>query len=367
MSNSLVIENICKEFGTGAGVTQVVKNINLTIPEGKMVCFLGPSGCGKTTLLRMIAGLEIPTSGRMRMADRDLTDVPACERDFGMVFQSLALFPHMTVAANIAYPLKLRGVDKAGQAKRVSELLQLIQLQHMTNRPVAQLSGGQRQRVAIARALASAPKLLLLDEPLSALDAKLREAMQVEIRQLQQRLGITAIMVTHDQREAMTMADVIVVMEHGRIAQIGTPLEVYRNPVNEFVADFIGLGNILEAQPSGLNCVQLAGGQQIQIQSTDKPTRSFALGQEIRLLIRPEDVCLQMDQENRATENCIAGEVSFIRDVGSSLEATINCSGFELTIAASPRDVPGLMLGMSVVARLPPQSCKLIDATPRLQ
>lgn len=365
MSNSLVIENICKQFGAGPGATQVVKNINLTIPEGKMVCFLGPSGCGKTTLLRMIAGLEIPTSGRMSMAGRDLTPVPASQRDFGMVFQSLALFPHMTVAANIAYPLKLRGVDKAAQAKRVDELLQLIQLQHMTNRPVAQLSGGQRQRVAIARALASAPKLLLLDEPLSALDAKLREAMQVEIRQLQQRLGITAIMVTHDQREAMTMADVIVVMEHGRIAQIGTPLEVYRDPVNEFVADFIGLGNILPALPSGPNSVQLAGGQRIQVEASDKPARQFPAGQEIRLLIRPEDVCLQMDQKNHAAENCIPGEVAFIRDVGSSLEATINCSGFELTIAASPRDVPGLKLGMPVMARLPPHSCKLIDASPR--
>lgn len=367
MSNTLIIEKICKQFGVGSSATQVVKDINLTIPEGKMVCFLGPSGCGKTTLLRMIAGLETPTSGNMRMAGQDLTDVPACERDFGMVFQSLALFPHMTVSSNIAYPLKLRGMDKAAQAKRVSELLNLIQLQHMTNRPVAQLSGGQRQRVAIARALASAPRLLLLDEPLSALDAKLREAMQVEIRQLQQRLGITAIMVTHDQREAMTMADVIVVMEHGRIAQVGTPLEVYRDPVNEFVADFIGLGNILQAQPAGQNTIQLAGGKQIQVQSSGKLTRSLTSGQEIRLLIRPEDVCLQMDQSSHAGENCIPGQVTFIRDVGSSLEATINCSGFELTIAASPRDVPGLAIGMTVVARLPPHSCKLIDASPRLQ
>jgi len=366
MSNQLVIENVNKQFGA----VQVVKHVNLSIPEGKLVCFLGPSGCGKTTLLRMIAGLETPTSGRLTMAGKDLTNVPACERDFGMVFQSLALFPHMSVAGNIAYPLRLRKVDKQSQAKRVDELLQLIQLPHMANRPVAQLSGGQRQRVAIARALASAPKLLLLDEPLSALDAKLREAMQVEIRLLQQRLGITTIMVTHDQREAMTMADVIVVMEQGWIAQIGSPLEVYRDPVNEFVADFIGLGNILPAVPNGDRRVRLAGGQQIDISGS----RKISDGQEIRLLIRPEDVCLKISEAaghkdlqssiRNDNNNCVSGQVSFIRDVGSSLEATIDCSGFSLTVATSPREVPGLAIGSQVLATLPPHACKLIDASP---
>jgi putative spermidine/putrescine transport system ATP-binding protein len=363
MSNQLIIENVNKHFGA----VHVVKHVNLSIPEGKLVCFLGPSGCGKTTLLRMIAGLETPTSGRLSMDGKDLTQVPACERDFGMVFQSLALFPHMTVAGNIAYPLRLRKAGKQSQKQRVDELLQLIQLPHMADRPVAQLSGGQRQRVAIARALASAPKLLLLDEPLSALDAKLREAMQVEIRLLQQRLGITTIMVTHDQREAMTMADVIVVMEQGQIAQIGSPLEVYRDPVNEFVADFIGLGNILPAVPSGEQCVRLAGGQLIDIGGP----RKASAGQDIRLLIRPEDVCLKISEPQAHKDlhasirnNCVSGQVSFIRDVGSSLEATIDCAGFALTVATSPREVPGLAIGSSVLATLPPHACKLIDASP---
>ncbi|MGN6578554.1 MAG: ABC transporter ATP-binding protein, partial [Bordetella sp.] len=198
----LILQDVTKRFNEACAVDRV----NLSIPDGKLVCFLGPSGCGKTTLMRMIAGLETPTSGSMTLAGEDLLRVPANRRNFGMVFQSLALFPHMTVAQNIAYPLKLRKIDAAARTRRVAELLDMIQLPHMADRLVTQLSGGQRQRVAIARAIAASPRLLLLDEPLSALDAKLREAMQVEIRLLQQRLGITTIMVTHDQREAMTMA-----------------------------------------------------------------------------------------------------------------------------------------------------------------
>ncbi|WP_297839252.1 ABC transporter ATP-binding protein, partial [Pseudomonas sp.] len=222
----LILENVEKYYGSACAVTDV----NLHLPEGKLVCFLGPSGCGKTTLLRMIAGLETLTSGEIRLDGEDVSHTPAHQRNFGMVFQSLALFPHMTVGENIAYPLKLRGVSKADQNARVKELLELIQLQAMIDRPVAKLSGGQRQRVAIARAIASHPKLLLLDEPLSALDAKLRESMQVEIRQLQQRLNITTILVTHDQREAMTMADIVVVLGQNRVQQVGTPIEIYRNP-----------------------------------------------------------------------------------------------------------------------------------------
>ena len=275
-----------------------------------------------------------------------------------MVFQSLALFPHMTVAQNIAYPLRLRKTAKAAQSQRVTELLELIQLPHMANRPVTQLSGGQRQRVAIARAIASSPKLLLLDEPLSALDAKLREAMQVEIRLLQQRLGITTIMVTHDQREAMTMADEIVVMEKGRIAQVGKPLDIYRDPVNEFVADFIGLGNILPVTYDGQGGVNLPGGQQILVSQSARVPESAS---DIRLLIRPEDVCVRTAPAD-AGQNRLSGTVTFIRDVGASLEATIDCAGFTLTAATTPRETPGLVLGMPVFAELPPHACKLIAA-----
>jgi putative spermidine/putrescine transport system ATP-binding protein len=350
----LTLQAVTKRFNAA----YAVDSVDLSVPDGKLVCFLGPSGCGKTTLLRMIAGLETPSSGRIDFAGRDITHLPANQRDFGMVFQSLALFPHMTVAQNVAYPLKLRKTAKDVQARRVAELLELIQLPHMANRPVTQLSGGQRQRVAIARAIASQPKLLLLDEPLSALDAKLREAMQVEIRLLQQRLGITTIMVTHDQREAMTMADEIVVMEKGRIAQVGKPLDIYRDPVSEFVADFIGLGNILPVTYDGAGGVNLPGGRRIAV---EQPARVPASSSDIRLLIRPEDVCVK-SASDAAGQNRLAGTVTFIRDVGASLEATIDCAGFTLTAATTPRETPGLTLGMPVLAELPPHACKLIAA-----
>ena len=358
--NLLSLQAVTKRFHN----TFAVDHVDLSVADGKLVCFLGPSGCGKTTLLRMIAGLETPTSGAVMFANRDLTHVPANRRDFGMVFQSLALFPHMTVAENVAYPLRLRGVERGAQKTRVAELLEMIQLPHMTNRPVTQLSGGQRQRVAIARAIASAPRLLLLDEPLSALDAKLREAMQVEIRLLQQRLGITTIMVTHDQREAMTMADEIVVMEKGRIAQIGKPLDIYRDPVNEFVADFIGLGNILPVTLDGPDRIALPGGRTIAVNAASRaagmPGAAGAAG-EIRLLIRPEDVCVR-PAASTAGPNVLAGKVSFVRDVGASIEATIDCDGFTLTAATTPRETPDIAVGMPVLAELPPHACRLIAA-----
>ncbi|WP_321896458.1 ABC transporter ATP-binding protein [Paraburkholderia heleia] len=338
--------------------TFALDHVDLDVPDGKLVCFLGPSGCGKTTLLRIIAGLETPTSGSVMFAGRDLTHVPANRRDFGMVFQSLALFPHMTVAANVAYALRLRGVDKSAQAKRVAELLELIQLPHMANRPVTQLSGGQRQRVAIARAIASSPKLLLLDEPLSALDAKLREAMQVEIRLLQQRLGITTIMVTHDQREAMTMADEIVVMQKGRIAQVGRPLDIYRDPVNEFVADFIGLGNILPVTLADDAGIALPGGQRIAVNAAMRAPHCTG---DIRLLIRPEDVCVRPATANPGP-NAVAGTVTFVRDVGTQIEATIDCDGFTLTAATTPRETPDLEVGRPVLAEMPAHACRLIPA-----
>ncbi|RQS18602.1 ABC transporter ATP-binding protein [Burkholderia sp. Bp8992] len=348
----LILQNVTKRFHQA----YAVDHVDLSVPDGKLVCFLGPSGCGKTTLMRIIAGLETPTSGTLTFAGRDLTHVPANRRDFGMVFQSLALFPHMTVAQNIAYPLRLRKTAKAAQARRVAELLELIQLPHMADRLVTQLSGGQRQRVAIARAIASSPRLLLLDEPLSALDAKLREAMQVEIRLLQQRLGITTIMVTHDQREAMTMADEIVVMEKGRIQQVGRPLDIYRDPVNEFVADFIGLGNILPVACDGDDAIVLPGGQRLAIRPAPRTADA------VRLLIRPEDVCVRTAPAQQPGPNTLAGTITFVRDVGASIEATIDCRGFTLTAATTPRETPDLQVGMPVLAELPAHACKLIAA-----
>ena len=253
--SGLVLEGITKHFGSFTAVDDV----SLAVPHGTFVCLLGPSGCGKTTLLRMIAGLENPSAGRILLDGADMTEVPTHKRDFGMVFQSLALFPHLNVADNVAYALRIRGVGAQERRRRIDELLSLVDLSGYAQRPVSKHTGRQRQRVAIFRALAVSPKLFLLDEPLSALDAKLREAMQVELRQLQQRLGITTIVVTHDQREAMTMADLVVVMGEGRIRQAAPPIEVYRRPADSFVADFIGSTNLLDVVRNGQGSAMGAG------------------------------------------------------------------------------------------------------------
>jgi putative spermidine/putrescine transport system ATP-binding protein len=239
----LQLEGLCKSYGTQA----VVDNVTLTVPHGQFVCFLGPSGCGKTTLLRMIAGLEQPTAGRILLNEADITTRPVQQRNFAMVFQALALFSFLNVEENIGYSLRVRGVARRERQSRVRELLELIKLPDIGPRHINQLSGGQRQRVAIARALAQEPMLFLLDEPLSALDAKLRDHMQVELRQLQQKLKITTILVTHDQREAMTLADAIVVIADGAVQQVGPPTDIYRRPANRFVAGFIGQSNLLDA------------------------------------------------------------------------------------------------------------------------
>lgn len=237
----LNIQNVMKNYGT----VKALDNVSLNIPHGSLVCFLGPSGCGKTTLLRSVAGLEDINSGSIMLGEADLSHTPARSRNFGVVFQSYSLFPHMTAARNIAYGLECRRWSKAQIATRVGEMLDLVHLADQADKLPAQMSGGQQQRIAIARALAPNPSLLLLDEPLSALDAKVREELRNEIRALQKRVGITTIMVTHDQEEALAMADVIVVMKDGHIEQTGTPQTLYQQPVTSFVADFIGRMNIL--------------------------------------------------------------------------------------------------------------------------
>lgn len=238
----LELEGVAKRF---EGVF-ALENISLSVESPEFVCLLGPSGCGKTTLLRLIAGLTTLDEGRILLDGADLSAVPARERGFGIVFQAYSLFPNMTVAANVGYGLRIRGVAPAKIATRVAELLELIQLPHLAERYPWQLSGGQQQRVALARAVAVEPKLLLLDEPLSALDAKVRVELRAEIRALQRRLGILTIMVTHDQEEAMSLADRIVCMQKGRIAQVGTAQELYHHPASHFVADFMGVSNLID-------------------------------------------------------------------------------------------------------------------------
>ena len=335
------LEGLTKTFGRIVAVDEVT----LEFPEGRFVCLLGPSGCGKTTLLRLIAGLETPDRGHVYLDGEDLIPVPPHKRNFGMVFQSLALFPHLTVGENIAYPLRIRGVDKAARRARVEALLDLIRLPEVADRPVAKLSGGQRQRVAMARALATEPRLFLLDEPLSALDAKLREAMQVELRQLQQRLGITTVLVTHDQREAMTMGDIVVVMDAGKVQQAGAPLDIYRRPANTFVADFIGTSNLIPCTVRGGGAVEIAGHLLPGLADAEAP------GGPATLSVRPEDVHLVAAPEGVVAG--LSGRITFVRDLGASVEMFVDCAGTEILAISTPKDRPEVHAGDTVAIEIP--------------
>ncbi|MEQ9259765.1 MAG: ABC transporter ATP-binding protein [Roseovarius sp.] len=247
--SSVSLQNIVKRFGTFTAVHET----SLEIPEGDFVTLLGPSGCGKTTNLRMIAGLLDPSEGEILIGGRRVNDVPIHKRNLGIVFQNYALFPHKTVAENVAFGLKYRDVPKSDVGKRVQQALDLVQLPHVGGRYPKELSGGQQQRIALARAIVIEPDVLLLDEPLSALDANLREDMRVELKRIQDQIGVTTVFVTHDQSEALAMSDSIVVMSAGRVEQVGTPEEVYNTPESEFVANFLGASNILSGESKGLS------------------------------------------------------------------------------------------------------------------
>jgi len=339
--SGLVLDHVSKRFGSFTAVDQV----QLSVPKGSFVCLLGPSGCGKTTLLRMIAGLEEPSAGRIRLEGDDLTTVPTHRRNIGMVFQSLALFTHLSVGENIAYALRIRGIGQVQQDRRVNELLEMVHLDGYAHRPVAKLSGGQRQRVAIARALAHAPRLFLLDEPLSALDAKLREAMQVELRQLQQALGITTIVVTHDQREAMTMADIVVVMGEGRIRQAAAPIDVYRNPVDAFVADFIGTTNLLPVTRS------VQGGALLWGHALDGVAMPPGLSNAV-LSIRPENVLLGVPGSGT-----LDATVTFVRDLGATVETFLSAHDTTFISVARPSERAEVLVGNTVGVSLSAPNC----------
>jgi putative spermidine/putrescine transport system ATP-binding protein len=337
----LYLDQVSKRFGSFCAVDQV----QLSVAKGRFVCLLGPSGCGKTTLLRMIAGLEEPSGGRIHLEGEDITTLPTHQRNIGMVFQSLALFAHLNVGQNIAYALRIRGATRQQQDKRVNELLEMVHLGGYANRPVAKLSGGQRQRVAIARALAHSPRLFLLDEPLSALDAKLREAMQVELRQLQQALGITTVVVTHDQREAMTMADLVVVMGEGRIRQAAPPIDVYRNPADAFVADFIGNTNLLPVTRSAKGGTLLWGHA---LEGVHMPA-----GQACGVLsIRPEDVLLGVPGSGT-----LDATVTFVRDLGAMVETFLSANDTTFVSIASPRTRAAAVVGNTVGVLLAAPNC----------
>jgi len=319
----LKIENLTKNFGQFTAL----RNISLEVFEGEFVCFLGPSGCGKTTLLRAIAGLDIQTQGSISQAGADISVLPPSERDFGIVFQSYALFPNLSVEKNVAYGLESRRAHRNEVSQRVTELLALVDLADQAKKYPAQLSGGQQQRVALARALATSPGLLLLDEPLSALDAKVRAHLRMEIKELQRRLAVTTIMVTHDQEEALTMADRIVVMNHGVIEQIGTPQEIYASPASQFVADFIGTMNFISARTAS------AGKCVLEDLEIAVDTSGLEAGQPVQLAIRPEDVQLG---GNDALENQsqARGTIESLEYLGAFVRATVKLGQSGETVQA---------------------------------
>ena len=307
------IEHVFKRFGD----VTAVSDFDLTVKDGEFVSLLGPSGCGKTTSLRMIAGFERATEGEIYIGDHCVsshiknTFVPPEKRDIGMVFQSYAVWPHMTVTENVAYPLKIQKVPKEERAARVAEMLKLVHLDEYGSRYPHQLSGGQQQRVALARALVMRPGLLLLDEPLSNLDAKLRESMRFEISSIQKELGITVIYVTHDQSEAMTMSDRVVVMSRGVIQQIGTPYEIYRNPANKMVADFIGLVNFVEGEVQG-DRVYISGTG-VSFPNTSGITGSATIA------VRPENITMSR------TSGTIEGKLVHRFYLGDAVDYRVQC------------------------------------------
>jgi putative spermidine/putrescine transport system ATP-binding protein len=310
----LVLQGLRKDYGVGAAA---VDHLDLAIRRGEFVALLGPSGCGKTTTLRMVAGLVEPTSGRILLDGDDLTARPTHRRNVGMVFQNYALFPHMSVADNVAFGLEMRNVPRAERRRRVDETLALVRLGGFEHRRPRALSGGQQQRVALARALVIRPDLLLLDEPLSNLDAKLREEMRGEIRQIQRRLGITTVFVTHDQAEALALADRVAVMDRGRLAQLGTPEEIYERPASPFVARFVGRINELAGEVAADGSLRLAGI------SVSMP-HGVAAGRRAVLMVRPQHLVLGPPGSG------LPGRIAGVTYIGESVQIAVEGDGFAL-------------------------------------
>ena len=305
----LELHNLSKSFGK----TEALIDFNLDIQKGELVSFLGPSGCGKTTTLRMVAGFEAPTTGHIKINDQDITHNPPNQRKVGMVFQAYALFPNMTVAGNIGFGMKIAKKNADEIRKRVEELLELIHMPGLGDRYPYQLSGGQQQRVALARALALSPQLLLLDEPLSALDAKIRVALRSEIRAIQQKLGITAIYVTHDQEEALSLSDRVVVMNVGRMEQVGRPFEIYNFPQTEFVAQFVGTLNAVKAEVSeaASNTLRLEG-QHIQAAAGLDGAQN---GERVMIALRPERLSFASEGKKPNVLDCSIENITFLGSI----------------------------------------------------
>ncbi len=356
MTHHLSVRNVAKRFGAFTAL----KDVSLDVTAGEFVCFLGPSGCGKTTLLRAIAGLDLQDSGQIFIGGRDVSNLPPAARDFGIVFQSYALFPNLTVAANIGFGLVNRKSDSAAVKRRVTELLETVGMPEQAEKYPVQLSGGQQQRVALARALATSPSLLLLDEPLSALDARVRLRLRDELKALQRRLGITTIMVTHDQDEALGLADRMVVMNQGVIEQVGSPREIYGEPGTAFVADFVGTMNFV-------NCIA-STPEQVRVGTLDinlgRP-HGLGIGAGGRLGIRPESV--QVHSHLNGFDNSLMARVDDVGFHGGFVRANLSpLAAPEARIAADLstglRDFPGLAPGSDIAISLPPERLRVFNA-----
>jgi putrescine transport system ATP-binding protein len=332
----LQVQSVSKQFGS----TTVVSDLNLSIRRNEFFALLGSSGCGKSTLLRIMAGLETPTQGRIVLDGQDITDMPAHERPVNMMFQSYALFPHMNVTANIAYGLKREGRPKAEINERVAEVLELVQMHSHARHMPAQLSGGQQQRVALARSLVKQPKLLLLDEPMSALDKQIRQKTQFELGNILYKVGVTCVMVTHDQEEAMTMADRLAVMSEGRIVQIGSPEQVYETPATQFAAEFIGSTNVfagvLADRRGQMVCADLAGPLDL-----GEVAKDAQIGQAVRVSVRPERIRMQLasPQTKPPPVNAALGTVAEIGYMGSYTLFYVTLASSRTLMVNVPREV----------------------------
>jgi len=321
---AIELVGIAKRFHSRRGVVTAVERVDLTIGEGEFFSLLGPSGCGKTTTLRMIGGFEEPSDGQILLYGRDVVGVPPNHRDVNMVFQSYALFPHMSVYENVAFGLRRKGVDGAEVHQRVNQMLDLVQLEGKSDRRPRELSGGQQQRVALARALVNRPRALLLDEPLAALDLKLRQAMQIELKRIQREVGITFIFVTHDQNEALTMSDRLVVMNAGLIEQLGSPREVYEHPRTRFVAGFIGTSNLITGTVERMDggAAVIATPADEELTAPNAATVGAATGQPLDMTVRPEKILITRDRPT-AGRCAIRGRVSEIVYLGTSTQYAV--------------------------------------------
>ena len=334
MSKHLIdLKNITKTYDD----TDVLKDINLYIRDGEFLTLLGPSGCGKTTMLRLIAGFTLPDNGQILVDGKDISGVPPYRRQVNTVFQKYALFPHLNVFDNIAFGLKIQKLPKDEIESRVNEMMELVNLAGYGSRYIDQLSGGQQQRVAIARALVNRPRVLLLDEPLGALDLKLRKGMQIELKRMQQRLGITFIYVTHDQEEALTMSDTVVVMDKGRIQQIGTPEDIYNEPKNAFVADFIGESNILNGTMVRDRVVKMYGKEFPCVDG------GFAENEPVDVVIRPEDIDIVPVEQGQ-----LVGTVTNVTFKGMQYDIIVDFRGFKWLIQTTDHSPVGARIGVKI-------------------